>query len=359
MSEDEINERKLKILQAIVSDYVTTGEPVGSRTLAKKYDLGISPATIRNEMSDLEEMGYLEQPHTSSGRVPSSKGYRVYVDKLMTQKESTPGELRLIESQIINLASFEIEKIIRQASMMLAQMTNLVTIARTPSVRSSHIKTVQLVSLGAQHLIVVIVLDNSAVKNTVIKIDNMPDPSELLMISNLLTLKMSGLAVTDIDLSIVDSIRKDLKGYSELFSSVMEAAYTALTADSNGYIIEGKSNILDYPEFKDIVKARDVFNMLENPIDLLEKVNQDNDDEDSRDFRIVIGEEIDLPDTSDWSVISAKYKLNGEEVGTINLLGPKRLNYDKVTSILSSVVSEINKKLRVTDEEVDIDDGNG
>ena len=356
LSEEGINERKLKILQAIVSDYVSTGEPVGSRTLAKKYDLGLSPATIRNEMSDLEDMGYLEQPHASSGRVPSSKGYRTYVDKIMIRKQSTPGELKLIESQIINLASFEIEKIIQQASMMLAQMTNLVTIAKTPSVKRSHIKTIQLVSMGPQHLIVVIVLDNSAVRNTVIKTDKVPDPKDLLMMSNLLTLKLSGLSVSEIDLSIVESIRQDLDGFSELFSSVMEEAYIALTKENNGFIIEGKNNILNYPEFNDVLKAKGIFNMLENPNDLLDKVDEEDEFSKEQEFKIVIGDEINLPDTADWSVISAKYRLNGEEVGTINLIGPKRLNYSKVTSILSSVVGEINKKLQDTHEEDDTDD---
>lgn len=350
MSEDEINERKLKILHAIISDYVSTGEPVGSRTLAKKYDLGISPATIRNEMSDLEEMGYLEQPHTSAGRIPSSKGYRVYVDRLMTTKESTPVEIRRIESQIINLASFEIEKIIRQASMMLAEMTNMVTIAKPPSVKKCHVKTVQLVSLGQNHIMAVLVLDNSSVRNTVIRTERVPDPQDLLYMSNLLTLKLSGLTVNDIDLTVMESVRKDLKGFGDIYTSVMEAVYKALTEEGDEFIIEGKSNILNYPEFSDVIKAKDILNMLENPVDLIERVNEQSDIN-NQGFKIVIGDELKIPDTSDWTVISAKYKLNGEDVGTINLVGPKRLNYSKVTSILSSVVEEINKKLMDEGEE--------
>ncbi|MFB0957993.1 MAG: heat-inducible transcriptional repressor HrcA [Clostridiaceae bacterium] len=351
MLEDGMNDRKLEILKAIISDYVSTGEPVGSRTLAKKYDLGISPATIRNEMSDLEEMGFLEQPHTSAGRIPSSKGYRVYVDQLMERGEATREEIALIEKQILSIASFQIDKIIRQTSQMLSQLTNLAIITRKPSTRFSQIRTVQLVSLGEHHIMVVLVLGNNQVKNTILDTKDVPEPQDLLMLSNLLTGKLSGLAASEIDILIMDSIRRDLAGHSELFASIMAAVHDALYDESNGYIVEGKNNILDYPEFNDIQKAREVLEFLENPDELMVNVESCEDCEDE--FRIVIGEETNLPETKDWSIISAKYKLNGQDVGTINLLGPKRLDYSKMSSILKSVVDELNRKLRNITEETD------
>ncbi len=350
MTDDLMNERKMEILKAIIADYVSTGEPVGSRTLAKKYDLGISPATIRNEMSDLEEMGFLEQPHTSAGRIPSSKGYRVFVDKLMEKGQATEEEIKNIEKQILSIASYQIDQIIKQTSLMLSELTNLAIISSKPSSLNFRIKTVQLVSLGHQHMMVVLVLDNGQVKNTIIDCKNPPKPEDLLVQSNLLTAKLSGLTATEIDITVMDSVRRDLSGHTELFGSIMAAVHDALYGDENGYFVEGKSNILDYPEFSDIAKAREVLEVLENPGDLL--VSMDDDDY-GDEFRIVIGEESNLPETKDWSLISAKYKLNGQDVGTINLLGPKRLDYSKMTSILKSVVDELNRKLKAVSKEDD------
>ena len=346
MIEGEINQRKLEILKAIISDYVNTGEPVGSRTLAKKYDLGISPATIRNEMSDLEEMGFLEQPHTSAGRVPSSRGYRVYVDQLMEKGEASSSEIAMIENQILSMASYQIDSIIRQTAQMLSQLTNLAIITKKPSTRYAQIRTLQLVSLGESHIMVVLVLENKQVKNTILDTQSAPDPDELLMLSNLLTVKLAGLTASEIDISIMDSIRRDLAGHSELFASIMAAIHDALIDDGNGYFVEGKNNILDYPEFNDIQKAREILEVLENPEELMINVEACEDCEDE--FHIVIGEESNLPETKDWSIISAKYKLNGQDVGTINLLGPKRLDYSKMSTILKSVVEELNRKLRKT-----------
>lgn len=344
MSDELMNDRKLEILKAIISDYVTTGEPVGSRTLAKKYDLGISPATIRNEMSDLEDMGYLEQPHTSAGRIPSSRGYRVYVDQLMEKGHATQEEVALIEKQILSIASFQIDNIIKQTSMMLSELTNLAIITTKPTNLKCRIKTLQLVSLGDKHIMVVLVLDNGQVKNTIIDSKNAPKPEELLVLSNLLTIKLSRLTASEIDISIMDSIRRDLKGHTELFSSVMAAVHDALLEGAKEYFVEGKNNILDYPEFSDIQKAREVLEVLENPDEFMVSVDQEDGYE--NEFRIVIGEESNFPETKDWSVISAKYKLNGQDVGTINLLGPKRLDYSKMSTILKSVVAELNRKLK-------------
>lgn len=351
MNEDGMNERKLEILKAIIADYVTTGEPVGSRTLAKKYDLGISPATIRNEMSDLEEMGFLEQPHTSAGRVPSSKGYRVYVDQLMERGQVTSEEVAIIEKQILSMASYQIDKIIRQTTQMLSQLTNLAIITKKPTARFALIRTIQLVSLGSNHIMVVLVLENNQVRNTILDTHSAPKAEELLMLSNLLTMKLAGLSASEIDIAIMDSIRRDLSGYSELFASVMAAVHDALFDEGNGYFVEGKNNILDYPEFSDIQKAREILEVLENPDELMVNVEACEDCEDE--FRIVIGEETNLPETKDWSIISAKYKLNGQDVGTINLLGPKRLDYSKMSTILKSVVEELNRKLKNTAEGTD------
>ena len=188
-----IDERKIKILQAIINDYIVTGEPVGSRTIAKKYDLGVGSATIRNEMADLEEMGYLEQPHTSAGRIPSSKGYRLYVDKLMeTQKLSKDEELR-IKEYLINSAMQEVDTILKEACVLLSELTNLTCIVQTPSMKRSYIKSLQLIKIDETNLISVIVTDSGVIKNHRIKVKNAPSNDELSRINEVLNSKLKNL----------------------------------------------------------------------------------------------------------------------------------------------------------------------
>lgn len=350
MSDDKINSRKLEILKAIISDYVSTGEPVGSRTLAKKYNLGISSATIRNEMADLEEMGYLEQPHTSSGRVPSSKGYRIYVDELMDSQETIiKNKFEELENEILNFATFEIDKILKQTSVMLSELTNMAIIAETPNVKKCHIKTIQLVSLGSSNIMIVVVLDNQTVKNTIIRLDEVPNAEDLLSLSNYLTLKLMHKTVNDLNIELVKELRDENRLDAKMINNIIKSVYDALNEEGDQYIVEGKSNILNYPEFNDIIKAKEVLNILENPFGLIQKFDDEIAYE--SDFRILIGDELEIPETRDWSIISAKYRLNGEEVGTINLVGPKRLDYGKVTNILSSVVNELNRKLNNISED--------
>lgn len=341
----------MQILRAIISDYVTTGEPVGSRTLAKKYNLGISSATIRNEMADLEDMGYLEQPHTSAGRIPSSKGYRMYVDELMDPHSFKDTSILDMYNQIVDIASCEIDKILKQTSIMLSELTNMAIIAETPDVNNLRIQSVQIVSLGNNSIMVVVVLENSTFKNTILRLKHSPNPNELLSISNYFTLKLAKRTVNDIDKDFVERLRNEEAVDIEIIDSVIRAVYSVLKEEGEKYIVEGKNKILNYPEFNNIMKAKEVLNILDNPLELIHKLDY-SDDEDGE-YKILIGDELELPENNDWTVISAKYKLDGIDVGTINLVGPKRLNYSKVTNILSTVMTELNRKLNNRSEEED------
>ena len=181
-----IDERKIKILQAIINDYIVTGEPVGSRTIAKKYDLGVGSATIRNEMADLEEMGYLEQPHTSAGRIPSSKGYRLYVDKLMERPKLSRDEELRIKEYLINSAMNEVDTILKEACVLLSELTNLTCIVQTPSMKRSYIRSLQLIRIDDFNLIIVIATDSGVIKNHRIKVNSIPSNQELLRINEVL-----------------------------------------------------------------------------------------------------------------------------------------------------------------------------
>ncbi|MBW8384148.1 MAG: heat-inducible transcriptional repressor HrcA [Youngiibacter sp.] len=344
---NEIDRRKLDILKAIVVDYVTTGDPVGSRTLAKKYELGVSSATIRNEMADLEDMGLLEQPHSSAGRIPSSKGYRLYVDKLMTLDDLSVDEIKFIENRIITMAAYEIERVMKQASMMLSELTNLAVVLKKPNINKCHIKTVQLVQIDQNAILAVIMLDTGSVKNKHIRLRSIPNPEELMAISNLLTLKLRDMTMEAINLEVLNTIKNGLQGHDELFSEVVGAVYESLKSDmGDDYIIEGTSNMLKYHEFADVGKVREFLSLLDNP----DAIFKDSDDGSESDGLVIkIGEELDIPEAKDVSVISAHYRINGKNVGTLNLIGPTRLDYSKVVSIINNVTSELNKKLSEED----------
>lgn len=350
---NEMDKRKLEILKAIVTDYILTGEPVGSRTLEKKYQLGISSATIRNEMADLEELGYLDQLHSSSGRIPSAKGYRMYIDKLMTLESLSSEEAKFIEDKIITMAAFEIDKIMKQTAMMLSELTNLAVVAKKPSISKSHVKNIQLVTVETNTVLAVIMVDNGTITHKLIKLNHSPAPEVLTNICNLLNLKLKGMNMEDINLHIVNSLKNDLEGYDELFLSILSAVYESLNeeATEDMYFVDGTAKILNYPEFSDINKMKDFLGLLDQP-DLLFHDLEYVEDMDS-DMMITIGDELSLPEAKDFTIITTNYKINDENVGTINLIGPRRLDYSKVVSIINNVKKELNKKLN----EEDVNDG--
>lgn len=347
---NEMDRRKLEILKAIVTDYILTGEPVGSRTLEKKYKLGISSATIRNEMADLEELGYLDQLHSSSGRVPSAKGYRMYIDKLMTLKSLSPEEIRFIEDKIITMAAYEIDKIMKQTAIMLSELTNLAVVAKKPSLSKAHVKNIQLIQVEMNTILAVIMVDHGAITHKIIKLNHTPEPEILTNICNLLNLKLRDMTIEDINLHIVNSLKNDLEGYDELFLSILSAVYESLTEDAaeDQYFVDGTSKILNYPEFSDINKMKDLLGLLEQP----ELLFHDLEDMEE-DMMITLGDELALPEAKDFTIITTSYKINDENVGTINLIGPRRLDYQKVVSIINNVKKELKKKLN----EEDVNDG--
>lgn len=336
-----IDERKIKILQAIINDYIMTGEPVGSRTIAKKYDLGVGSATIRNEMADLEEMGYLEQPHTSAGRIPSNKGYRLYVDKLMETGRLTREEELKIKEYIINSAMYEVDKIVKQACSLLSELTNLTTVVQTPSVRSSYIKSIQLLTIDSHNLVSVIVADSGIIKNHRIRVNNMPKPETIQIINEVLNMRLRNLTIEEINLEVINNLKVELKGYDELFNGILPALYETLKEANNTEVfVEGTTNIFNYPEYNNIEKAKEMLALINDKDSLIDLI------EPSSEITIRIGEENYFPEAKDCSIISAEYSLDGRPIGKIGLIGPKRINYSKVIAIMGQVMKELNRSLR-------------
>ena len=336
----EMDERKIKILQAIINDYINTGEPVGSRTIAKKYDLGISSATIRNEMSDLEEMGYLEQLHSSSGRKPSDKGYRLYVDKIMQIPNVSPEEEFIIKSQLINVALYEVDKVVKQATHLLSDLTKLTCIVKGPSERKSCLKSIQLMNLDLSNVLAVIVTDSGIIKSTIIKIKQTTTSETLIKLTNILNARLKDLTSDQIDLEVINNLKNDLKGYDEIFNAIIPALHESLnSAEGSDIYLEGTTNMFNYSEYNDIGRAREFLALLDNKGIIRELLSS------SENISVSIGEENFIQGAKECSIISSVYSIGGRPLGTIGVIGPTRMPYSKIISIMSKVIKELNKNI--------------
>jgi len=339
----EMDERKIKILQAIITDYINNGEPVGSRTIAKKYDLGISSATIRNEMSDLEEMGYIEQLHTSSGRKPSDKGYRLYVDRLMEITKLSTEEEYMIKNHLLNVALYEVDKIVKQATQMLALLTNLTSIVKAPSVQKSCIKYIQLMGLDAGSILFVIITDSGIIKNNVIKISKPIDGTVIIKLTNILNFRLGKLTIQQINLEVINNLKRDLALYVEIFNGIIPALYDSLSGiESSEVYIQGAANIFNYPEYNNITRAREFLVLVDNKesINSLLGANDMNGN-----ITIKIGGENFVECARECSIITAVYSVSGTPLGSIGVIGPTRIPYGKVISVLTEVVKELNDNI--------------
>ena len=342
----EMDERKIKILQAIINDYINTAEPVGSRTIAKKYDLGISSATIRNEMSDLEEMGYLEQLHTSSGRKPSDKGYRLYVDKLMQIERIPQEEELLIKGYLLNVALYEVDRVLKQATSLLSELTKLTCVLRSPSVKKSYIKSIQLIKIDNADILSVIITDAGIIKNNIIKVSKIISSEILSKLTLILNARLKNLTIEEINLEVINNLKNDLVGYEDIFNAIIPALYDTLNAvESSEVHLEGATNIFNYPEYNDIDRAREFLSLLNNK-DYIKALIDAGDG-----VSVRIGEENYVPGSKECSVISASYNLGDRPLGTIGIIGPTRIPYSKVISVMAMVMKHLNNSLRQYNDE--------
>ena len=336
-----IEDRKIRILQAIINDYIRTGDPVGSRTIAKNYNLGIGSATIRNEMADLEDMGYLEQPHASAGRIPSSKGYRLYVDQLMDNQMLTIEEDLRIKQYIIDSAMLEVDKIVKQTSALLSELTKLTCVIETPSVKRSFIKSIQLIKVDDHNLVSVFLTDTGVIKNHIMKLNNrVPEVETLTLINEVINNRLVNLSIQEINLEVINNLKRDLGAYEEIFNAILPILYETLnSADSTEVFMEGTTNIFNYPEYNDIDKAKEMLSLLNDKEALMDLFNpQEN-------ITVSIGDENYKPQARDCSIISAEYSFKDRPIGKIGLIGPRRINYSKVITIMSEVIKELNNIL--------------
>jgi len=341
----EMNERKLKILQAIVSDFIHSAEPVGSRTLSRKYDMGISPATIRNEMSDLEEMGYLTHPHTSAGRVPSAKAYRMYVDDLMKKKELNEEEKMAIAGRIRSNVS-ELEKVAAYAASLLSELTNLTSFATTPVPQEERLRYVNLLPADERTVVLMIVAESGKVSNTVLRLQVPYTEENLSLLSKVITHNYKGKALSDIlTQDIIQLIHSDMAALSQLAENIVPNFVSTLENMLNvDLYMDGLTNIFSIPEYNDIDKARMFLEMVNRKKDFTDVLlHRDNG------VIITIGEENDDEVMKDCSLITATYRINGKLVGKLGVIGPTRMKYDEVTSVIEYLTDNITKAFELTE----------
>ena len=334
----ELTERKKIILNAIVRNYLETGEPVGSRTISKYTDLNLSSATIRNEMADLEEMGLILQPHTSAGRIPSDQGYRIYVDAMLQEKEKEVNEMK----EMLLHKEEKLEDLLKDVAKKLADNTNYATIVSSPSVSKNKLKFLQISKVDSSHLLATIVLEGNLIKNKMIPVETQLDDATLLKLNILLNTNLNGVAVENINLGLIAALKQQAGIHSEIVGYVIDVAAESIRADEDLEIYtSGTNNILRYPELSDNRKASELINAYEEKSELTSIVKSSLDTKDNTGIQIYIGNETPVETMKDCSVVTATYELGEGMRGTVGIIGPKRMDYDKVVTTLREMMHQL------------------
>ena len=336
----ELNERKQKILEAIIRNYMETGEPVGSRTVSKYTDLNLSSATIRNEMSDLEEMGYILQPHTSAGRIPSDKAYRLYVDTILQRKDEEVSEMK----ELMVEKADKIDLLLQQVAKLLAQNTNYTSMVTKPKYQHKRIKFIQLNQMSERQLLVIVVLDNNHVSNKFINLMTDADENVIAQMNFLMNTALTGLDFTEINMAIMQQIKEKAGEYGELASSILDCISEVMTEEDDSEIYtSGATNILKYPELSDKEKMTGLLSTFEEKQMLSAWANDEPPEDDKEHgIQVYIGEESPVESMKDCSVVTATYRIKEGVYGKIGIVGPKRMDYEKVVGTLENCMQQLD-----------------
>lgn len=328
-----VDERKLRILKIIIDDFINTAQPVGSRTIAKKYPIGISSATIRNEMADLEELGYLMQPHTSAGRIPSDQGYRLYVDSLMGPKGLEAEKRDLVKRLLVNRV-IEVEDIAIEATRLLHSLTGHTAIITMPQFKKSTLTNMRLVKINDSKALLIMVADSGVVKTLQINLSGATQ--EILdVISNYLVNKLYGTAIEDIQMRTLTQLKMELPQFGSLIDYLIPIMKSVLSENNAvDVFVEGTNSILNSPEFADLNVAKRVLEIAGDKQQLFNLLKTPNS---SNGLCVKIGSEIGVEGLDECAIISAGYCFNGSNHGSIGVLGPKRLEYSTVISAVDYV----------------------
>ena len=344
--DSELDERKKKILKAIIQTYLETGEPVGSRTISKYTDLNLSSATIRNEMSDLEELGYILQPHTSAGRIPSDAGYRLYVDELMREKEQEVSEIK----ELMIERTDKMEKVLKQVVKVLASNTNYATMITGPTYHRNKLKFIQLSKVAEMQLLAVLVIEGNIVKNHMITLQEPMDDDTVLKLNLLLNTQLNGLTIEEINLGMITKMKEQAGIHSAVVGSVIDAVANAIAVDDDEVEIytSGTTNIFKYPELADTSKASELISAFEEKQELVDLVKDTMNSEENTGIQVYIGNETPVKTMKDCSDVTATYDLGDGMQGTIGIIGPKRMDYENVVNNLKTLKTQLDNIFKKT-----------
>ena len=341
-----LSDRQFRILEAIINDYIKTAEPIGSRTIAKKYAMGISSATIRNEMSDLEDLGFITQPHTSSGRIPSQKGYRFYVDSMMPYKPLTPDDSLQLQRMILNNI-YQVEHMMKETATALARLTRYTAIVSEPYLKKTKIKHVQLIPVDEKTIFIVMVTDTKSVKNQPLTLPDTPEYGEYNRLSHILTEHLSGKTIREIDRPLINELLKSFGQCAHILMPILGVIVGLIQDEDDMRVFtSGAKNILAFPEFADIRKAEAIFQALEERDALIAILGQSQTD----DIQIIIGTENNMDILKDCSLIKASYSIDNQSTGSIALIGPTRMDYGHAVSVLKGILQNIKHVLKALSE---------
>ncbi len=334
----ELDERKRKVLEAVIEEYTKTAEPVGSSKIASS--LGFSSATIRNEMADLEELGYLEHPHTSAGRIPTTEGYRLYVDSIMSQK-SLPAKEKESIDKLLKDEVVRFDSLMKEATSILSRLTNYASIAVGPEIDDCTVEEIKLVKLGKDRLMIVILADTGLVKETVIKNDTHIPDENIDIFNHYLNYKLRGMNFRDIYNNIAPYIEQELVNINDNIVPLLVELNKLLTNHSDLYV-DGTSNMLALPELRKSETLEKFLNMIETKDAIKELVRNGYDGN----VNVYIGQETSFDDLKDFTIITYKQILNDKEVGTIGIIGPKRMDYKKVIPTIKYIGDVLQEKIK-------------
>lgn len=352
---EELDERKLKILKAIIQNYLETGEPVGSRTISKYTDLNLSSATIRNEMADLEELGYILQPHTSAGRIPSDKGYRLYVDNMMKEREL---QLNKKEQEVDEMKEFLINRMDRLEGMLqnmaksLAVNTNYAAMITSPQYTRNKIKFIQLSSVEPKKLLCVVVTQSKLIKNKILEIEEEISSEDLLKLNVMLNTSLAGLALEEINLAMISQMTGQAGSLNLILRDIIDAVAEAFDSEENLEIYtSGATNIFKYPELSGRENASKLINTLEEKKMLAGLLTDSMSEDKDGGIQVYIGDETPVQSMKDCSVVTATYELADGVKGTIGIIGPKRMDYEKVVETLNHVKQQLGSAYKKPESE--------
>lgn len=345
---EELDERKEKILNIIIQNYLETGEPVGSRTISKSSDLNLSSATIRNEMSDLEELGYIIQPHTSAGRIPSDKGYRFYVDHLIARKDQEVSDIKdlMIEK------TEKMEKMLKQVVKVLANNTQYATMISAPAISGSKVKFVQLSQVNENQILSVVMMSGNIVKNKLIEVDEPLSNENMLKVNMLLNTHLNGLTVSDINLALISNMKNQAGEFADIIEEVLQTVAETIGDEEMEIYTSGATNIFKYPELADSQKASEFISTFEEKEELRNLISDIETDENGTGtgIQVYIGDESPIQTMKDCSVVTATYELGEGVKGTIGIIGPKRMDYKNVMDNLTHLKNQLDQMLKKADE---------